>query len=83
MAPPQPEIVGNVPRDQVWGQDRPGEEGKSVAALSELIESVTMPASGTEDQEPDMTVATESAEPTEVLADPGAGRSRYGARVGD
>lgn len=75
MAPPQPEIAGNVPRDQVWGQDRPGDEGKSVAALSELIESVTMPASGTEDQEPDMTAVTESAEPTEALehaSDPGA-----------
>jgi chromosome partitioning protein len=73
MAPPQPEIAGDVPRDQVWGQDRPGDEGKSVAALSELIESVTMPASGTEDQEPDMTAVTESAEPTEALepaADP-------------
>ncbi|MEU4386017.1 AAA family ATPase [Promicromonospora sp. NPDC023805] len=74
MAPSQPEIAGNVPRDQVWGQDRPGDESKSVAALSELIESVTMPASGTEDQEPDMTAVTESAEPTKVLeraADPG------------
>lgn len=73
MAPPQPVIESNVPRDQVWGQDRPGDEGKSVAALSELIESVTMPASETEDQEPDMTAVTESAEPTEVLepaADP-------------
>jgi chromosome partitioning protein len=77
MAPPQPEIAGDVPRDQVWGQDRPGEEGKSVTALSELIESVTMPASGTEDQESDMTVATDSAEPTEVpptvVSDPAAG----------
>ncbi|MEV0950196.1 AAA family ATPase [Promicromonospora sp. NPDC050249] len=74
MAPPQPEIAVGVPRDQVWGQDRPGDEGKSVAALSELIESVTMPASGTEDQEPDMTAVTESAEPTEAMeraADPG------------
>ncbi|MFC4631816.1 ParA family protein [Promicromonospora alba] len=73
MAPPQPVISSNVPRDQVWGQDRPGDEGRSVAALSELIESVTMPASGTEDQEPDMTAVTESAEPTEALepeADP-------------
>lgn len=73
MAPPQPEIAGDVPRDQVWGQDRPGDEGKGVAALSELIESVTMPASGTEDQEPDMTAVTESAESTEALepaADP-------------
>jgi chromosome partitioning protein len=73
MAPPQPVIAGNVPRDQVWGQDRPGDEGKSVAALSELIESVTMPASETEDQEPDMTAVTESAESTEALepaADP-------------
>lgn len=73
MAPPQPEIAGDVPRDQVWGQDRPGDEGKGVAALSELIESVTMPVSGTEDQEPDMTAVTESAESTEALepaADP-------------
>ncbi|WP_419704871.1 AAA family ATPase [Promicromonospora sp. NFX87] len=73
MAPPQPVIASNVPRDQVWGQDRPGDEGKSVAALSELIESVTMPASETEDQEPEMTVVTESAEPTEVL-EPAADR---------
>lgn len=73
MALPQPEIAGDGPRDQVWGQDRPGDEGKGVAALSELIESVTMPASGTEDQEPDMTAVTESAESTEALepaADP-------------
>jgi chromosome partitioning protein len=50
MALPQPEIVDDVPRDEVWGQDRPGHEGKSVAALSELIESVTMPATVAEDQ---------------------------------
>lgn len=74
MAPPHLLIAGNVPRDQVWGQDRPGDEGKSVAALSELIESVTMPASETEDQEPDMPVVTESAEPTEAL-EPAADRS--------
>lgn len=74
MAPPQPVIAGNGPRDQVWGQDRPGDEGKSVAALSELIESVTMPASETKDQERDMTAVTESAEPTEAL-EPAAERS--------
>jgi chromosome partitioning protein len=65
MVFPQPEIVDDVLRDQVWGQDRPGHEGKSVAALSELIESVTMPA-GAEDQETQMTAATDLDDPTEV-----------------
>lgn len=66
MVQPQPEIVSDAPRDQVWGQDRPGHEGKSIAALSELIESVTMPTSGTEDQESDMTAVTQPADPTDV-----------------
>ncbi|MFD2794019.1 ParA family protein [Promicromonospora vindobonensis] len=46
MALPLPEIVDDGPRDQVWGQDRPAVEGKNVAALSQLIESVTMSTSG-------------------------------------
>jgi chromosome partitioning protein len=65
MALPQPEILDDVLRDQVWGQDRPGHEGKSVAALSDLIEAVTMPA-GAEDQEAGMTAATDLNDPTEV-----------------
>jgi chromosome partitioning protein len=42
MALPQPEVVEGIPRDQVWGQDRLGKQGKDVAALNELIEAVTM-----------------------------------------
>ncbi|MDR7383311.1 AAA family ATPase [Promicromonospora iranensis] len=63
MALPQPEIVDGVPRDEVWGQDRPGHEGKSVGALSELIESVTMPAAENEAVDSD-------SEPTGVGASP-------------
>jgi chromosome partitioning protein len=51
MALPQPVIVDGAPRDQVWGQDRLGQPGKDGAALSELIEAVTMPVS--EDGESD------------------------------
>ena len=50
MAPPLPEIVGDGPRDEVWGQDRPEPEGTKVAALSQLIESVTMSAPGEKEQ---------------------------------
>ncbi len=45
MALPQPVIVDGPPRDQVWGQDRLGQQGKDVAALNQLIEAVTMSVS--------------------------------------
>ncbi|GAA4712641.1 hypothetical protein GCM10023198_39440 [Promicromonospora umidemergens] len=57
MALPLPEIVDDGPRDQVWGQDRPGAEGKNVTALSQLIESVTTPASRDGEQDSDTTAA--------------------------
>ncbi|MFI6424945.1 AAA family ATPase [Promicromonospora sp. NPDC050880] len=42
MAPPRQAVVPGAPRDEVWGQD--GADEKSAAVLSQLIESVTMPA---------------------------------------
>jgi chromosome partitioning protein len=45
MAPPTPKVADGVPRDQVWGQDRPGQQGRDIAALNQLIEAVTMSSS--------------------------------------
>jgi chromosome partitioning protein len=45
MALPQPVIVDGAPRDEVWGQDRLGQQGKDVSALNQLIEAVTMSVS--------------------------------------
>ena len=43
MAPPPIPADTGGPRDEVWGQDRPGQKGAGVAELGQLIDSVTMP----------------------------------------
>lgn len=68
MVPPRLGTRHTSSRDEVWGQDRPDSEGKNVAALSQLIESVTMSAS--HGKEPTRGVADtgETDEVTGVLA---------------
>jgi chromosome partitioning protein len=67
MAPPQSEIVRTGPRDEVWGQDRPGREGESATALNELIESVTMSASAGHEMAAELAEAGEIDDVTGVL----------------
>lgn len=68
MALPQPVIVEGAPRDQVWGQDRLGQAGKNVAALNQLIEAVTMPASEEGDVPSSPTLPAEIESAPDALA---------------
>ncbi|MFD7309203.1 AAA family ATPase [Promicromonospora sp. NPDC059942] len=67
MAPPPAEIVTGRPRDEVWGQDKPDPEGKNVAELSQLIESVTRSATADDDEATQVAEVLEIDEMTEVL----------------
>ena len=67
MAPPPSEIVTGRPRDEVWGQDKPDPEGKNVAELSQLIESVTRSATAGDDEATKVAEVLEIDEMTEVL----------------
>jgi cellulose biosynthesis protein BcsQ len=67
MAPPQSEIVRTGPRDEVWGQDRPGPGRESATALNELIESVTMSASAGHEMAAELAEAGEIDDVTGVL----------------
>ncbi|WP_285100555.1 AAA family ATPase [Promicromonospora sp. MEB111] len=67
MAPPPAEIVSGRPRDEVWGQDKPDPEGKNVAELSQLIESVTRSALAGDEKATEVAEVLEIHEMTEVL----------------
>lgn len=76
MAPPRPEPAPGVPRDEVWGQD--GADTRSAAVLSQLIESVTMPAA----EEPDSAGEDASTSSAPLLPGDGTGAGLPGDEPG-
>ncbi|WP_420038576.1 ParA family protein [Promicromonospora sukumoe] len=73
MAPPAAEIVSGVPRHDVWGQDRPDPEGKNVAVLNKLIESVTQAAPTEDDESTHVAEVLENDTMTEAVLEAAAG----------
>lgn len=74
MAPPAAEIVSGLPRHDVWGQDRPDPEGKNVAVLNKLIESVTQAAPTEDDESTHVAEVLENDTMMEAVLEPAAGQ---------
>ncbi|MFE7507400.1 AAA family ATPase [Promicromonospora sp. NPDC057488] len=74
MAPPAAEIVSGRPRHDVWGQDRPDPDGKNVAVLNQLIESVTQAAPTQDDESTHVAEVLENDTMMEAVLEPAAGQ---------
>ncbi|WP_425414843.1 AAA family ATPase [Promicromonospora kroppenstedtii] len=73
MAPPTAEIVSGLPRHEIWGQDRPDPEGKNVAVLNQLIQSVTQAVATEDDESTHVAEVLENDTMMEAVLEPAVG----------
>ncbi|MFI2487246.1 AAA family ATPase [Promicromonospora kroppenstedtii] len=73
MAPPAAEIVSGLPRHEIWGQDRPDPEGKNVAVLNQLIQSVTQAVPTEDDESTHVAEVLENDTMMEAVLEPAVG----------